>query len=69
VMPSDGGRGPDVVSVEEKWVSSDLKIIVLDKYKNANTGSDETTAEIRELDRSEPDAALFEIPTDYKIVK
>jgi hypothetical protein len=69
VIPSDGGNGPEVVSVEEKWVSPDLKVIVLDKYKNTNTGSDETITEIRELDRSEPDAALFEIPTDYKIVK
>jgi len=24
--------------------------------------------EIQKLDRSEPDAAFFEIPTDYKIV-
>jgi len=31
-------RGPDVVSVEEKWVSSDLKIIVLDKYKKREHG-------------------------------
>jgi hypothetical protein len=57
------------VDVEEKWVSPDLRIIVLDKYKNTKTGSDETITEIRELDRSEPDAALFEIPADYKIVK
>jgi hypothetical protein len=69
VIPSDGGNGPDIVDVEEKWVSPDLRIIVLDKYKNTKTGSDETITEIRELDRSEPDAALFEIPADYKIVK
>ena|GEM_PF-1277847 len=69
VIPSDGGRGPDVVSVEEKWVSPDLKIIVLDEYQNTNTGSDETITEIRGLDRSEPDPTLFEIPPDYKVVK
>ncbi len=68
LIPSDGVHG-DVVEVGEKWVSPDLKIIVLDKYRNTNTGSDETTTEIRELDRSEPDAALFEIPPDYKVVK
>lgn len=69
VIPSAGGNGPDIVYVEEKWVSPDLRIIVLDKNRNTNTGSDETTTEIRELDRSEPDAALFEIPADYKIVR
>jgi hypothetical protein len=69
VITSDGGRGPDVVEVAEKWVSPDLKIVVLDKYRNTNTGSDETITEIRELDRSEPEAALFEIPSDYKVVK
>lgn len=67
-IPSDGGRGPDVVEVDEKWVSPDLKITVLGKHKNTNTGSDETITEIRELDRSEPEAALFEIPAGYKIV-
>jgi hypothetical protein len=69
VIPSDGGRGPDVVSVGEKWFSPELKITVLSKYKNTNTGSDETITEIRQIDRSEPDATLFEIPTDYQIVK
>lgn len=69
VIHSAGGNGPDIVYVEEKWVSPDLRIIVLDKNRNTNTGNDETTTEIRELDRSEPDAALFEIPADYKIVK
>jgi hypothetical protein len=61
VIPSDSGRGPDVVYVSEDWVSPDLKLIVLHK------GTSETTTEIRELDRGEPDASLFEIPSDYKI--
>jgi hypothetical protein len=67
VIPSDGGLGPDIVHVEEKWVSSDLKIIVLAKDTSTNP-SDETTTELRELNRSEPDAALLEIPADYRIV-
>jgi hypothetical protein len=65
-IPSDDGRGPDIVEVGEKWVSPDLKVVVLDKYKNTNAGSNETITEIREIDRSEPDAALFAIPADYK---
>lgn len=69
VIASVGGNGRDTVDVGEKWVSPDLKIVVLDKYRNSNTGSDETVSEIRQLERTEPDAALFEIPADYKIVK
>lgn len=69
MKPSDGQPGPGVVSVGERWISPELKIVVLDKSKNSNTGSDETITEVRELRRSEPDAALFEIPADYRIVK
>jgi hypothetical protein len=39
VILSDGGRCLDVVDVEEKWVSPDLKIIVLDRYKNTTTNT------------------------------
>jgi len=63
LIPRDDGRAAEVGSVEETWVSPDLKIVILDK------NSDGTINEIRELDRSEPDAALFEIPMDYRIVK
>jgi hypothetical protein len=66
LIPHDDGRAAEVGCVEETWVSPDMKIVALTKY--GGTCSDETITEIRELDRSEPDAALFEIPTDYRIV-
>lgn len=65
---SDDGKSPDVVDVQESWVSPDLEIVVLAKHKSTNRGSDGTIWEIQKLDHSEPDAALFEIPPDYKIV-
>jgi hypothetical protein len=68
VTPFYGGRGRDIVSVEEKWVLPDLKITVLAKDTTSTNPGEETTTEIRELDRSDPDSALFEIPTDYKVV-
>lgn len=64
-VPSDDGKSPDIVDVQESWVSPDLEIVVLAKHTR---GSDDTMWEIQKLDRSEPDAALFEIPADYKIV-
>jgi hypothetical protein len=68
VTPFYGVCGPDIVSVEEKWVLPDLKITVLAKDTTSTNPGEETTTEIRELDRSEPDPALSEIPTDYKVV-
>jgi len=56
------------VYVSEDWVSPDLKIVVFGKGTSSTNPGEETTTEIRELNRSEPDAALFEIPKDYKIV-
>jgi hypothetical protein len=69
VMPSDDGHGPDVVDVSEDWVSPDLKIVVLSKTTSTDPGSDQTTTAIRQLDRGEPDTALFEIPAGYQIVQ
>ena len=67
-VPSDDGKSADVVDVQESWVSPDLEIVVLAKHKSTDRRSDGTVWEIQKLDRSEPDAALFEIPADYKIV-
>jgi len=69
VITADGGKGSGVVNVEETWVSPTLKVVVLYKFTSTAPGSDQTTAEILRLDRNEPDAALFEIPADYTIMK
>ena len=68
LIPSDIGL-PDMVYVSEDWVSPDLKLIVLHRATSTNTNpSSNETTEIRDLDRGEPDASLFEIPADYKVV-
>jgi hypothetical protein len=69
VIPPDNGYGREVVDVEETWVSPDLKIVVFSKDTSTDPSSDQTITEIRQLNRSEPNAALFEIPADYKIVE
>lgn len=69
VMPPHDGHGPNVMDVQETWISPDLKIVVFSKDTSTDSGSDQITTEIRRLDRSEPDSALFEIPPDYKIVE
>jgi hypothetical protein len=65
---SNDGHGPDVVNVQETWISPVLKIVVFSKETSTDSDRDQTT-EIRQLDRSEPNPALFEIPADYKIVE
>jgi len=67
-IPSDDRKGPDIVDVQESWVSPDLEIVVLSKHKSTAPGSDEVMWDVQKVDRSEPEAALFEIPKDYKIV-
>lgn len=62
----DDGRGGEVGCVEETWVSPEMKIAVLTNY--GGTCGDGGITEIRELDRREPDATLFEIPTGYKVI-
>jgi hypothetical protein len=55
---------PSLVGVEERWESRELGLIGLTK----SSGPDEqATAKIRNLDRSVPDPALFQIPPDYFI--
>jgi hypothetical protein len=61
-------RGPNFVDVEEEWVSPDLKVVVLRTYTSTDPRSEGGITKIQELDRIEPDATLFEIPKDYKIV-
>jgi len=67
-VPSSDGNSPDVVDVRESWVSLDLGIVVLAKNSSTDPRGSQTMWEIQKLDRSEPDAALFDIPRDYKIV-
>jgi hypothetical protein len=65
IMPSGDGRKVEAPYFGEYWVSPELRITVLDKHVDAHN---ETIDEVRQLDRSEPDPAFFEIPADYKIV-
>ena len=51
--------------VRERWYSSDLQIVLRSKQADPRFG--ETTYEVTKLDRAEPAASLFEIPSDYKV--
>ena len=61
------GNDREIKIVSENWISRDLNITlrsVLDDPRTSNI-----LTEVTELRRVEPDASLFEIPSDYKIVE
>lgn len=63
-----GAMGNDrpIVRVTESWHSPDLKIIVLSKNSDPRMG--EFTMRLQNINRTEPDGALFRVPPDYQIV-
>ena len=64
-----GAQGNDrpIVIVQESWVNPDLKIMVLSKRLDPRNG--EQTVRLTNIDRSEPDPTLFEVPADYTMVQ
>jgi hypothetical protein len=59
------GNDLPIVITTETWSSADLKVLVMSKSIDPRMG--ETTYELTNLSRSEPDPALFQIPADYAI--
>jgi len=60
------GNDRPLATVTETWFSPDLKTYVLTKTSDPRTG--ESIVRLRNMERSEPDAALFRAPPDYQIV-
>jgi hypothetical protein len=63
IKAAASGMGKDVIVADEYWYSNDLRINLLTKHSDPRTGSVELT--VTEVDRGEPDAALFAIPDGY----
>jgi hypothetical protein len=59
------GNDRPIVNVRETWMSPELKIIVYTTDDDPRTGS--RTTEVTNLDRGEPDPALFQVPEGYTI--
>jgi hypothetical protein len=60
------GNDRPIVSVTESWFSPDLKIVVLSKTSDPRMG--ENTMRLQNIDRTEPDPALFRVPADYQVI-
>jgi hypothetical protein len=66
-IPAEANGGKEITVVDEYWYSEDLRLNMLAIHKDPRTGEQTTT--VTQLDRGEPDPAIFEIPSDYKIVQ
>ena len=64
-----GTQGNDrpIVSTHESWISEELKTEVL--MKNSDPRFGENTFKLTNIERTEPDPALFQVPPDYTIVE
>jgi hypothetical protein len=60
-----GNRNPIEV-VTERWYSSDLQLPLLESHSDPMMGT--MTIKLVNITRGEPDASLFQIPADYKLI-
>jgi hypothetical protein len=60
------GNDRPIVIVTEVWFSPDLKTVVYSKRSDPRTG--DQTFQLTNIVRAEPDASLFTVPSDFKIV-
>ena len=59
------GNDKPVITYHEKWMSSELKIVLLSVDDDPRSGT--RISEVTNLDRGEPDPALFQVPDGYTI--
>jgi hypothetical protein len=60
------GTGKKVAITDDYWYSEDLRVYLVLKHNDPRTG--EQVVGILDVDRKEPDAAMFRIPPEYKLV-
>jgi len=59
------GNEHDITVVNERWVSSELGVVVMSKQSDPRSG--ERTYKLTNINRNEPVHSLFEVPADYTV--
>jgi hypothetical protein len=59
------GNDRPIQVFSERWYSSDLHIVVMSKQSDPRMG--ETVYQVSNINRAEPAASLFELPSDYTV--
>jgi hypothetical protein len=66
-IPADAiGNERPIEIVYERWYSKELQMIVYSKHSDPRFG--EQTYRLTNINRSEPDPSLFQVPNSYRIV-
>ena len=66
IPPDAEGNDRPITVVSETWFSPELKLTVLNKRSDPRSG--ESTVQMLNLSRAEPDPSLFTVPPDYSMV-
>ncbi len=61
------GNEKPITIVSEHWYSNDLQLVVMSKRSDPRFG--DTTYTLTNIQKSEPNAALFQVPSDYKVTQ
>jgi hypothetical protein len=59
------GNDKPINIVSETWFSTDLQMVIMSKRSDPRFG--ETTYTVSNIQRKEPDASLFSVPSDYTV--
>jgi hypothetical protein len=59
------GNDKPIEIVSERWYSADLQMVVMTKRSDPRFGT--TTYQLTKIQRQEPAAALFQVPSDYTV--
>jgi hypothetical protein len=66
-IPADAiGNERAIEIVYERWYSKELQLIVYSKHSDPRFG--EQTYRLTNINRSEPDPSLFQVPTSYRLL-
>src|SRR5260370_17618633 len=61
------GNEKPIIIVSEHWYSNDLQMVVMSKRSDPRFG--DTTYTLMNIQKSEPNAALLQVPSDYKVTQ
>ncbi len=67
IPAANGSGGKDVVITDEYWYSDDLRLNLL--VKHSDPRSLEVTSTVSQITRTDPDPAIFAIPSGYRILR
>jgi hypothetical protein len=59
------GNEHPILIVNERWYSPELQVIVMTRHSDPRFG--ETTYKLTNIQRTEPSATLFQVPSDYTL--